>query len=331
MARWLGEPKKVALLAATLAAVAALGVAASAASAATFSNTTGITINDGSSTCIGEPEAPGQATPYPSAITVGGLTGSVSDVNVTIDGLSHTWPDDIGLLLVSPAGQSTILMADSGGSADVSGITLVFDDAASGGLPDESQIASGTYKPSVGSAVANQGCSAPQSFPTDATGTNPPAGPYGSSLSVFNGTDPNGIWKLYVIDDSITEVGSITGWSLDISTTTADTTPPTVTNTTPDGTDPVSRTATVTATFSEEVQNVTPSTFFLERQIAVKKAPPKYVLVDATVSLIDGSYVLDPVQDLPKGTYRATITTDVTDMADNALEDPVVWTFTVAN
>jgi subtilisin-like proprotein convertase family protein len=219
--RWLGEPKKVALLlAATLAAVAALGVAASAASAATFSNTTGITINDGSSTCIEEPEAPGQATPYPSAITVGGL-GSVTDVNVTIHGLTHTWPDDIGLLLVSPAGQSTILMADSGGSDDVSGITLVFDDAASGGLPDESRIESGTYKPSVGSAVPFAGCSAPQSFPTDATGTNPPAGPYGSSLSVFNGSDPNGIWKLYVIDDSISEVGSITGWSLDISTTTA--------------------------------------------------------------------------------------------------------------
>ena len=144
MARWLGEPKKVALLAATLAAVAALGVAASAASAATFSNTTGITINDGSSTCIGEPEAPGQATPYPSAITVGGLTGSVSDVNVTIDGLSHTWPDDIGLLLVSPAGQSTILMTDSGHGDDVSGINLTFDDAASGTLPDNSQLSSGT-------------------------------------------------------------------------------------------------------------------------------------------------------------------------------------------
>jgi hypothetical protein len=112
-----------------------------------------------------------------------------------------------------------------------------------------------------------------------------------------------------------------------------DTTPPTVTAKSPDEDDTVSRTATVTATFSEEVQNVTSSTFILERQIAVKKSPAKYVLVDATVSPVspnaDDSYVLDPVQDLPKGNYRATITTDVTDMADNALEDPVVWTFTV--
>ena len=111
-----------------------------------------------------------------------------------------------------------------------------------------------------------------------------------------------------------------------------DTTPPTVTDTSPEGT--VSRTATVTATFSEPVQNVTSSTFILERNIAVKKAPPKYVLVDATVSLsTDGlSAVLDPAEDLPKGDYRATITTEVTDLADpaNALEEPVVWTFTVA-
>ena len=94
----------------------------------------------------------------------------------------------------------------------------------------------------------------------------------------------------------------------------------------------VSKTANVMATFSEPVQNVTSSTFILERKISVKKAPPKYVLVDATVSLSDDglSAVLDPVQDLPKGEYRATITTDVTDLADNALEDPVVWTFTVA-
>jgi hypothetical protein len=116
------------------------------------------------------------------------------------------------------------------------------------------------------------------------------------------------------------------------SVTTTDTTPPTVTDTSPDGT--ASKTDNVTATFSEPVQNVTSSTFILERNIAVKKAPPKYVLVDATVSLSDDglSAVLDPVQDLPKGEYRATITTDVTDLANpaNALEDPVVWTFTVA-
>jgi CSLREA domain-containing protein len=115
-----------------------------------------------------------------------------------------------------------------------------------------------------------------------------------------------------------------------------DTTPPTVTTTIPeDGALEVSRTTTVKANFSEPVKNVSTETFILERKISVKKAPPKFELVDATVTPSDDglSAELTPVQDLPKGEYRATITTEVTDVADpaNALEDPVVWTFTVAN
>ena len=339
MARWLGEPKKVALLllAAGLAAVAALGLA-SAASAATFSNTDGITINDGSCDSGGEATAVGSATPYPSEIAVSGLGSSVLDVNVTVSGLSHTFPDDIGLLLVSPEGQSAILMTDSGGGDNVSGIELIFDDAASSGLPDNnSQLSSGTYRPSQGTVQPPLNCSAPASFPKDATGTNPPAGPYGASLSVFDGSDPNGTWKLYTIDDSLEDTGSISGWSLDISATPpADTTPPTVTETSPLV---PKKSDSLTATFSEPVTNVGTSTFILERKIAVKKAPPKYVLVDATVTpSADGlSAVLDPAEDLPKGDYRATITTDVTDLADNNLDQnsgqegtqPKVWFFTV--
>jgi large repetitive protein len=333
--RWLGEPKKVALLllAAGLAAVAALGLAAAPASADTFSNNSGITINSGSETCFGA-----AATPYPSTIEVTTFPAgsSITDVNVTVSGLSHQWPDDIGLLLVSPAGQSVILMSDSGGDSNtsVSGITLTFDDLASGPVPDSTALVSGTsYQPSRGTSGAAD-CDVPASFPAPAP-MNTAESPYGSSLSVFNDSDPNGNWQLYVIDDAGAQVGSITGWSLDISTTTVeDTTPPTVTAKTPaPPPDPplLNKSGNVTATFSEEVQNVTTDTFILERNIAVKKTdPPKYVLVDATVDLINGVYVLNPLEDLPKGTYRATIKTAVTDEAGNALEDPEVWTFKVA-
>ena len=122
--------------------------------AVTFSNNNGITINDSITDCSFDPAAramnPAQADPYPSQISVSGFASSVSDVNVTVSGLSHTFPDDIGLLLVSPVGKSTILMTDNGGFPAVSGINLTFDDSAPGTLPDQSQLSGGTYLPSRG-------------------------------------------------------------------------------------------------------------------------------------------------------------------------------------
>jgi Bacterial Ig-like domain len=162
------------------------------------------------------------------------------------------------------------------------------------------------------------------------SGPIPVSGESGAQYFGFYTTDGSSLSTIRV-DAEAGALGFAIG-EFGIAYGTTDTIPPTVTDTTPDGT--VSRTATVTATFSEPVQNVTSSTFILERNIAVKKDPPKYVLVDATVSLSDDGLFaeLDPVEDLPKGEYRATITSDVTDRADpaNALEDPVVWTFTVA-
>jgi VCBS repeat-containing protein len=204
--------KVVALLAAMLGAIVALGLAAAPASAETFSNTDGpITISSTQSAFCENVVA----TPYPSVISVPDIGSSVTDVNVTLSGLSHGWPDDIDLLLVSPTGQSVILMADSGGASQfrVSGINVTFDDAASETVPDNTALVSGSsYRPGRGTPTGFNDCDVPASFPLDA-----PAGPYGTSLSVFNGTNPEGDWQLYVIDDTRLESGSITGWSLDIN------------------------------------------------------------------------------------------------------------------
>ena len=58
-----------------------------------------------------------KSTPYPSTISVGGLGTKVSDVNLSLTGLSHTFPDDIDMLLVGPGGQQATVMSDAGGSA----------------------------------------------------------------------------------------------------------------------------------------------------------------------------------------------------------------------
>jgi hypothetical protein len=149
----------------------------------------------------------GNGSPYPSSIDASGLTGTVTKVTATLGGFGHSFPDDVDVLLVGPGGQTTLLLSDAGGGGVVSGLTLTFDDAAASSLPNGSSLTSGTWKPSA--------------YEPDTDGFTSPAppGPYVADLSVFNGTDPNGTWSLYVRDDFSPSGGSIAGgWSLAITT-----------------------------------------------------------------------------------------------------------------
>ncbi len=50
------------------------------------------------------------------------------------------------------------------------------------------------------------------------TGTAPFTGSYRpqQALSALAGQDPNGTWKLHVVDSYTTDVGTLTGWTLTI-------------------------------------------------------------------------------------------------------------------
>ncbi|MCZ8116481.1 MAG: S8 family serine peptidase, partial [Microcystis sp. LE18-22.4A] len=163
-----------------------------------FSNPNPITIPDS-----------GTSSPYPSTINVSGLSGNINSLKVTLTNLSHTWPDDIDVLLVGPTGAKALLMSDVGGSDDVSNVTLTFEPTATSFLPDEGLITSGSYKAT--------------DFETGDIFNSPtPGGPYGTDFSVFNNTNPNGTWSLYVVDDAGGDVGTIAGgWSLLIGTAAA--------------------------------------------------------------------------------------------------------------
>jgi subtilisin-like proprotein convertase family protein len=182
------------------AAVLALPGAASAATL-TFENPTPIAI----------PSFLGPATPYPATINVGGFSGPVEDVDATIRDWSHTCPADTGILLVGPTGERTILLSDAGGECeDAVNTTVTFDDEAASNYPCGSNP-SGTFKPTdfPGPPCIND----PSNFPPPA-----PPPPYPVTLSVFDGTDPNGDWQLYVIDDVSDDSGSIAnGWSLTVT------------------------------------------------------------------------------------------------------------------
>jgi len=170
-------------------------------SSMTFSNNGSINIPNGAPASTS-----GNALPYPSQITASGLSGTIRKVTVTFNGLNHTFPDDMDILLVSPGGQAVMLMSDAGGATDIVNATITFDDTAAE-IPDSAAITSGTYAP------ANYGGI------TDMFASPAPVGPYSTSLSTFNGVSGNGVWSLFIVDDADIESGSMTGgWSLNITT-----------------------------------------------------------------------------------------------------------------
>jgi hypothetical protein len=187
--------------------------------ATTFSNPAAITIPAGAPGVT-----QGAATPYPSNITVAGTSGTITKVVIKLNNITSTFPGDFDLLLVGPGGQNAIIMSDCGGGGDVTGITITLDDAAAANMTGATLV-TGTFKPTNLVGVAPE----PDTWPAPA-----PAASGGSALSIFNGTNANGTWNLYVFDDAAGDVGSFAGgWELTISTTNGCGTPtPTPTPTT---------------------------------------------------------------------------------------------------
>jgi VCBS repeat-containing protein len=165
-----------------------------------FSNTTPIAI-PGTGTS-------GNANPYPSTISVSGLTGQlITNLKVIFNNLSHTAPDNIDAMVIAPDGTRIYAMSDAGGVNAINGVTLTFDDAAAGPLTT-GQITTGSYQPTnIDQGDPDTIPGAPTTPPTVAT-----------TLSAFRGLNPNGTWELRVVDDAALDTGTMAGgWSLDIT------------------------------------------------------------------------------------------------------------------
>lgn len=196
----------------------------------TVMNVAPITLNDCDIFC-GSPEP---ASPYPSTINVTGLTGTITKVTAKLKNFTHTNPDDVDIVLVGPQGHNATIMSDVGGGFDVSGITLTLDDSAAGGLPDAGQLTTGTFQPTnIGTG---------DTFPSAPSSGVP-------FFSVFNGTNPNGLWRLYIVDDATVDSGTMSGgWELTITT-----------NCVPTPTATATATATATFTPTPTALSITPS------------------------------------------------------------------------
>ena len=172
-----------------------------AASAQTFTNATPITI-----------PGSGAAAPYPSNIPVAGLSAPIARVAVTLHEFSHTFPDDVDILLVAPDGGKLVLFSDAGGSNVLSGATITLSDDASTQPADAGIVPTGAYRPANFGTVIDP---LPAPAPAFAVADSPAPGGAATFASQFGGHSGNGTWSLYVVDDAAGDVGSIAGgWSI---------------------------------------------------------------------------------------------------------------------
>ena len=176
----------------------------SEASGVSFTNPTPIIIN-----------TPGVASPYPSDISVTGLHGFITSVRVTLNGLSHQYAEDVGIVLQSPTGAA--LLIQDGAGYGINNITYTLADDGVERLPGQEPWPPGIYKPTA--------YYRDDSFPAPGPGTvygnpGPIAGGTATFASTFNGTAPNGTWRLFVVDFLDPDGGFINGgWSLEITAT----------------------------------------------------------------------------------------------------------------
>ncbi len=253
----------------------------------------------------------GPASLYPATQTVSGKSGLITDLNVYIDGIWHQRPDDLDMLLVGPRGQKVILMSDACGAYGVEAYGWEWDDEeATTPMPDGD-----------GTDVCGTRLQGPADYePGDVWPTPAPPGPYVPSLTIFQGTNPNGEWRLFVYDDSSGATGFFTNrFQLRIET---DTTPPRVTSTNPaNNARNVGLAANVSSLFSEYMRetSINRTTFELFRAGTTTR-------IGATVTYggMEGRATLNPNANLqPNTRYRAVMTTGARDLSGNQLDqDP---------
>lgn len=148
----------------------------------------------------------GNASSYPSVISIAGFSGTANAVRVKLNGLSHTFPGDLDVFLVSPSGQVSAVLSDAGSTFDLINADLTFDDSAADVVPENGQITAGSYRP------ANYGSVEP--LPPGASGS------IGTNLTALAAGGVNGDWKLFISDDTNGDSGGITSWSLEIDNAT---------------------------------------------------------------------------------------------------------------
>lgn len=121
-----------------------------------------------------------------STLTFSGSAAPILDVNITFR-ITHNRDADLTAYLIGPDGTQVTLFSKVGGSGD-NFTNTTLDDEATTAITSGSPPFSGTYRPSPG------------------------------LLSAFDGRSAVGTWSFKVVDSRRSNTGSITAWSLAITT-----------------------------------------------------------------------------------------------------------------
>jgi subtilisin-like proprotein convertase family protein len=149
----------------------------------------------------------GNPSPNPTTVNVNGMHGPVTEIEVSLEGVFHSNPDDLDVVLVAPDGSRTVLMSDACGGADVANRTWTFKPSGAliPAMPDQLSCPGTFY------LDTNHSGGDVESFPGTGTGSF-------VSLSNLQRQVLNGVWKLAVFDDKVGDGGTLLAWSITLTT-----------------------------------------------------------------------------------------------------------------
>ena len=104
------------------------------------------TVPFNSTTPLSVAASAGVASPFPSTVTVSGITNKVLAVRVKLNNVYATQAGDLDILLSAPTARYCTLISDVGGTTTMTGpMNFVIDDVAIGPFPEATGLAGGTY------------------------------------------------------------------------------------------------------------------------------------------------------------------------------------------
>lgn len=153
----------------------------------------------------------GPAATYPIRFDLSGALDTLraSRVSLSVD-FSHEKPDDLVMVLQSPAGTALMVLANAGGAINVPGVAIDFDDRATARPPNNGPIPTGSrlfYLPTEW----------PEAFPAAVPAPGPQP-PYRNAFQAFNGEPVRGEWTLWIYDDAQNGVGLLADATLSVET-----------------------------------------------------------------------------------------------------------------